>query len=44
MAGVLEGMKDELGYKSLGMLGRMKSDAMDRITHLMDRKEGGKSQ
>jgi hypothetical protein len=31
-------MKDELGYKPLRMLGRMKSDVMDRIKHLMDRK------
>ena len=30
-AGILDRLIDELGYKSLGTLERMKSDAMDRI-------------
>jgi hypothetical protein len=42
MAGILAGMKDELGYKSLGKL--KKTDAMDRTRHLINKKEGGKSQ
>jgi hypothetical protein len=36
-------LKDELGYKLLGMLRRMKSDATDCIKALMNKKEGGKS-
>ena len=43
MDGVLEGMKDESGYKSLGKLKRDKIGC-GRISCKIDKKEGGKSQ
>ena len=43
MAGVLEGKKDESGYKSLGKL-RMDKIGCGRISCKIDKKEGGESQ
>ena len=43
MDGVLEGMKDESGYNSLGKLG-MDKIGFGRIYCKTDKKEGGESQ